>query len=86
MHVLTCEYGCETQGLAAITSNPVISTGIAGLATSATAQATIQVPCHVTRCHALPCHPDSGCSPLFCLPGLRDMCYAVVIVPTVRSI
>ena len=37
----SCSYDRNLQGLAAITSNPVISTGIAGLATSANAQATI---------------------------------------------
>lgn len=33
----------DMQGLVGITSNPVLANGIAGLATSATAQATIQV-------------------------------------------
>ena len=36
-------HGCCVQGLIGITSNPVLANGIAGLATSATAQATIQV-------------------------------------------
>ena len=45
------------QGLAGITSNPVLSTAIAGLATSATAQATIEVDaipamCSVPHVHA----------------------------------
>ena len=31
------------QGLVGLTTNPVLANGIAGLATSATAQATVQV-------------------------------------------
>ena len=33
------------QGLVGLLTNPVIANGVAGLATSATAQATVQVPC-----------------------------------------
>ena len=39
----TIAHVCCVQGLVGITSNPVLANGIAGLATSATAQATIQV-------------------------------------------
>ena len=39
------------QGLAGITTNPVLSDGIAGLATSATAQATVQVCLCVIAAH-----------------------------------
>jgi hypothetical protein len=34
---------CPVQGLVGIISNPVLANGVAGLATSATAQATIEV-------------------------------------------
>ncbi len=34
---------CDAQGLVGLLSNPVIANGVAGLATSATAQATVQV-------------------------------------------
>ena len=37
----------EMQGLVGALTNPVIANGVAGLATSATAQATVQVPSHL---------------------------------------
>ena len=50
------------QGLVGALTNPVIANGVAGLATSATAQATVQVPSYLQ----VPRYPQSST-----LPGVK---------------
>ena len=42
-HMALNLHACALQGLVGLTTNPVLANGIAGLATSATAQSTVQV-------------------------------------------
>ena len=70
------------QGLAGITVNPVLSDGIAGLATSATAQATVEVRCVSTDIAAYINFMSLFLVSLHCLCGV-DPVYKFPAIPFV---